>query len=67
MDSTDLRSRQSLEELLPQNHFSELDSEPPADSKFMRLLRISGFFRFIKQTFGILSESFGKMGQIDQI
>ena len=37
------------------------ESEPPSR------LRISEFFRFILQTFGRLSESFGKMGQIDQI
>ena len=45
--------------------------EPPTEtstgSKFLSSLRISGFFRFIKQTFGRLSESFGTMDQIDKI
>ena len=39
-------------------------AETSAGSEFLSLLRISEFFRFILQTFGRLSVSFGKMGQI---
>ena len=47
--------------------FVGYDPETSTGSEFLSLLRISEFFRSIKQTFGRLSESFGKMGQIDQI
>ena len=40
-------------------------TETSAGSEILSLLRISEFFRFILQTFGRLSESFGKMGQIE--
>ena len=40
----------------------EIRAESSTGSEFLSLLRISEFFRF-----GRLSESFGKMGQIDQI
>ena len=41
--------------------------EPPPGSEFLSLLRTSEFFQFILQTFGRLSESFGKTDQIDHI
>ena len=64
LDLSDLTSTRRSPRLQPlrcklcdSNHYSR---------DFTRL-RISEFFRFILQTFGRLSESFEKMGHIDQI